>query len=425
MDIIGAPEVWETSTGGLSSNGDTIVIAMLDDGCRVNHPDLSDNIYRNYQEIPNNGIDDDNNGYVDDFKGLNVISGTDTHLSATHGTGVAGIIGAKGDNGIGVTGVNWNIKILPITNMNFEAEVVEGYYYALELRRKYNNTNGAEGAFIVTTNASFGIPTPVFCSEFQIWGAAYDSLGMEGIINIAATSNSNINVDEVGDMPSSCTSDFLITVSNTDLDDERVNSGYGKFSIDLAAPGKNSVTTRVSTFTGESTYGVLGGTSAATPHVAGAVALLYSMPCTDLSTQAILDPANTALAMKSIILNGVEPLPVLEEISVTGGRLDLAKSVEGVRAFCNSESGALNIDKITPNPVTSAMTIDFTTPNDSDYTFSIYNTLGQLIFTEEVSVQPFGSNRHTIDFKNSVANGVYFLTIENADDINSATFVAF
>ena len=69
------------------------------------------------------------------------------------------------------------------------------------------------------------------------------------------------------------------------------------------------------------------------------------------------------------------------------------------------------------------MTIDFTTPDNSDYTFSIYNTLGQLIFTEEVSVQPFGSNRHTIDFKNSVANGVYFLTIENVDDINTVPFV--
>lgn len=418
MELIGGIEAWETSTGGLTANGDTIVVAVLDDGCNVNHPDLTENIYRNYLEIPNNGIDDDNNGYADDFKGLNVQAGNDNHIAASHGTGVVGIVGAKGNNSLGITGVNWNVKILPLTNVEFESEIVEAYFYALELRRQYNNTNGAEGAFIVSTNASFGINAQ-FCSNFQIWGSAYDSLGMEGIINIASTSNSSIDVDLEGDMPTSCPSDFLITVNNTNENDERVSSGFGVTSIDLAAPGRNSYTTR------PDNYGTLGGTSASAPHVTGAVALLYSMPCAKLSTQAIQEPANTALAMKNVILNGVQPIPDLEGITVSGGRLDLVNSIEEVKAFCDGERGALSIDRITPNPVTSQMVIDFTTPEETDYTFSIYNSIGQLMYREEVPILPFGETSHTIDLKQHLMGGIYFLTVENANDITTSKFVAY
>ncbi|HSP86526.1 MAG TPA: S8 family serine peptidase, partial [Ignavibacteriaceae bacterium] len=151
---IDAPEAWDFTTGGLTALGDTIVVAIIDGGCDLNHQDLT--YWINWAETPGNNIDDDGNGYIDDYRGWNAYNSNGNVPSDFHGTHVSGIAGAKGNNNIGVSGVNWNVQIMPIAGASGdEATVVEAYGYVLEMRSLYNETNGAEGAFVVSTNASF------------------------------------------------------------------------------------------------------------------------------------------------------------------------------------------------------------------------------------------------------------------------------
>src|SRR5690606_27888318 len=143
-------------------DGDTIVVAIIDDGINPNHPDIQGNLWNNRHEIAGNGIDDDLNGYVDDVLGWNTYSTpmndniTGGSWGGGHGTPVAGIVGAKGDNNVGVAGVNWNVKLMIIVGGGDQADALTAYGYVLASRKQYNETNGEKGAFIVSTNASWG-----------------------------------------------------------------------------------------------------------------------------------------------------------------------------------------------------------------------------------------------------------------------------
>ncbi len=329
---IDADQAWDITTGGVTTLGDTIVVAVLDDGIDLNHDDFEDNLWINYAEIPNNNIDDDNNGYVDDYRGWNISSDSDNIAGGGHGTPVAGIIGAKGNNGIGVTGVNWNVKVMVIKNdfNTNEAQVLEAYSYALDARIRYNETNGAEGSFVVSTNASWGIDggDP---ADAPLWCAFYDTLGVAGIVSCGATINGNQNVDTFGDLPTACPSDFLISVTNVDRTDNKVTqAGYGAMTIDLGAHGADAFTTSQG-----NNYGGFGGTSGATPHVAGALALLYAAPCENLATLAKTDPAAAALLAKQYILEGTDPNASLQGITTTGGRLNIFNSLQMLMNNCS------------------------------------------------------------------------------------------
>ena len=152
--IMSLPQAWEEfTTGGITATGDTIVVAVIDGGADWTHEDL--NCWINTREIPNNYIDDDNNGYVDDYHGWNAYNHNGYVGANRHGTHVSGIIGAVGDNGKGVCGVNWNVKVMSICGSSSdESIVVEAYSYALEMRARYNETNGEEGAGITNTNSA-------------------------------------------------------------------------------------------------------------------------------------------------------------------------------------------------------------------------------------------------------------------------------
>jgi subtilisin family serine protease len=329
---IDAVEAWDVTTGGNTLTGDTIVVAVLDNGIDVTHPDFQLNRWYNHAEIPDNGIDDDNNGYVDDYRGWSTVSNNDNIAGGSHGTAVSGIIGADGNNNLGVTGINWHVKVMHIRN-NFntsEAKVLEAYSYALEQRLRYNTSGGAEGAFVVATNASWGVDGGQ-AADAPIWCSFYDTLGAAGIINCAATVNDDIDVDEFGDLPTACPSDYLIAVTNTDHNDiKEVEAGYGAINIDLGAPGTGAYN-----ITNGGAYGGFGGTSGATPHVAGTAALLYSLDCPALSALTEADPSAAALLIKEAILAGVDPNASLAGITVTGGRLNVANSIQYLLNLCD------------------------------------------------------------------------------------------
>lgn len=325
---------WDVTTGGVTGNGDTIVIAVIDNGVDLDHADLQRNLWVNNDEIPNNNIDDDRNGYIDDIYGWNTdqenndVEGED---EGNHGTPVMGQIGADGNNGIGVTGVNWNVKMMMINNdfINFESEVIQAYSYALEARQRYEATDGAEGAYVVATNASWGRNNG-FPSQSPIWCAIYDTLGRNGIINVAAVRNKDIDVETVGDLPTLCRSDYLIMVTNLNTQDEKVRgAAFGAISVDLGAYGQEIFTT----LTGN-TYGPETGTSFAAPAVTGALGLLYSAPCESFSQLLVSDPPVAALLLKEVVLGTVRSNASLEGLTTTEGRLDVGAAMSELMQTC-------------------------------------------------------------------------------------------
>ena len=322
---------WDVTTGGVAGNGARIVVAVLEGGgSNYNHTDLIDNHWTNPGEIPDNGIDDDNNGYVDDYNGWNPGNNSDNIAGGGHGTSVSGMIGATGNNGSGGAGVNWDVDIMQIDMANglSESNVIAAYEYPKTMRDIFNATDGAEGAFVVATNASWGIDQ-ANPANYPLWCAYYDELGASGILNCGATTNSPLNVDAVGDMPTACSSEYMVSVTATNDNDVRTFSGYGATTIDLGAPGE-----QVYLPSGSSNYGNTSGTSFASPCVAGAIALVYSVPCPDLAALSLANPQGAADLVLGYIYDGVDVVPNLVGETVTGGRLNVANSVNLAMAGC-------------------------------------------------------------------------------------------
>lgn len=348
----GFTDAWNLATGGATSDGQRIVVAVLDAGFDVEHNDLRDNLWTNPAEIPHDGVDNDGNGLIDDLHGWNYASDTPDFPVNTHGTQVIGQLGARGDNGRGVSGTNWDMAMM-LFSIETVGDIIASYNYVLEQRRLYNQSAGREGAFVVATNASFGVEGES-CSAYPVWGSLYDEMGKEGILTAASTANRPWDVDQVGDMPTDCPSDFLIGVANLDVNDRLFNnSAFGRKNVDLAAPGEQSYSTLP-----DNRYGPFGSTSAAAPYVTGAVALLYATPCPNLLEVARRTPDAAALLVREAILSSTKPNLSLTARTATGGTLDVAAAQERLSDFCAEDRGAaFSIESIVPNPADFAVEI--------------------------------------------------------------------
>ncbi len=412
LPLINVESVWDETTGGVTVIGDTIVVAILDFSFDRTHPDLVDNWWRNRAEIPDDGIDNDRNGYVDDVIGYDFNTKFPPGGDVDHGTAVSGIIGARGNNDTGISGINWNIQLMPLTVLSVD-DIIAAYEYVIDQRQRYDESDGATGAFVVVTNASLGVENQ-FCSRFPLWRNMYDQLGALGILSVSSATNSGQDVERFGDVPSTCPSDFLITVTDSGTDDMfNQTAGFGAQSIDLSAPGDGSFSTYF-----EGKYGTFCCTSGAAPHVSGTIALLYSLPCLQLAEDARRSPVSLARRMRQAILDSTDPVSGLIGRSVTGGRLNAGRAMEVLQVDCgtNQPLGRLSITNLSPNPTSDRLQFGYRVPQyDTEYQIRVFDSLGRLVHRESLAPSRFGELTTIVDLP-ALPPGMYTLSFEGAGE---------
>lgn len=299
-DDIHAPEAWELTTGSRNT-----VVAVVDSGVDTTHPDLAANLFRNEADCNGDGLDDDGDGYVDDCHGVDVTGRPGDPIDEDgHGTMVAGIIGAVGGNGIGVTGVAWQVGILPCRFLDGAGDgTTAGAIACLD----YVASIKDRGVDVIAANASWG---SFFYS--QALAEAVEALRRRGILLVTASGNdgqfSNASFET---FPCALTSPNVLCVSASTADDLRAEfSNDGPQTVDLSAPGVDILTTLPLAQGG---YGMANGTSFAAPHVTGTLALLHAYI-----------PGADWRELKNRILAGATPLAGEAEVrlTVTDARLD-------------------------------------------------------------------------------------------------------
>lgn len=329
---IDAVAAWNNfGQGGKDAAGNNIVVAVVDGGVDLKHPDLAQNIWVNTAEIPGNKIDDDNNGYVDDVNGWNAFNNSGAVASDMHGTHVSGTVGAAGNNGIHGAGVNWDVKIMAINGASGTTSVVlKAYGYVLKQKQLWLSSGGKLGANVVSTNSSFGVDYGDCKSgSFPAWNDIYNEMGKVGILHAIATANLGINIDVEGDVPTGCDSPYIIAVTNTDKSGAKNSgAGFGLTTIDLGAPG-----TAIFSTVPNNGWSSLTGTSMATPHVAGAVAYMHSAANKVFNDAYLKDPAASALALKEVMLNTVSPAASMKGKTVSGGILNINNAAAAMSSY--------------------------------------------------------------------------------------------
>jgi len=299
MAKINAPAAWDTSTG----SGE-VVIAVIDSGIDINHSDLKGNLWVNVAELNGSkGVDDDGNGYVDDLYGYNAITGGgDLTDNVGHGTHVAGTIGATGNNGVGVAGVNWNVRImackfLDATGGGSTAEAIACLHYVADMKRR--------GVNIVATNNSWG--GPAYSRALQ---DAIDA--QRDILFITAAGNDGTNSDLTPTYPANFDLPNVVAVAaSTSADSLATYSQYGRRTVHLTAPGDAIYSTSPG-----NGYATHSGTSMAAPHVTGLAALIKAT-----------HPTADWRGIKNLLLSAGAPLPALAGKTVTGRQIDALGSI--------------------------------------------------------------------------------------------------
>ncbi|MBI3235879.1 MAG: S8 family peptidase [Bacteroidetes bacterium] len=359
-------------------------VAVIDDGFKINHIDLQNNIYVNSNEIRGNNIDDDLNGYIDDYKGYDV-GEHDTDLSPpipslVHGTHIAGIISAATNNNLGIASVSYNLaQLIPIKASNAAGILVnveEAIEYAILMK-----------ADII--NMSFGgYDTSNYKTLRTLLLLARDS----GIILVAAAGNDGIEKDIY---PAAY--DFVLAVGSTNRNDYISSlSQYGKF-VDIVAPG-DSIYSTIST---SKNYGYLSGTSMSAAVVTSAIVLVKSIN-KQFSNQKVL----SCLLLQADNIEGVNDSKYIGKIG--SGRLNIYQSM-----LCAKNNNVYTVDKpldyidIYPNPSSSEIVFVLDEYYDQEYNISITDASGSCVMNGVLN-----SKKTKVPVEN-ISNGIYFLSIYN------------
>ncbi len=299
MTMIQAPEAWDLQTGSKS-----VIVGVIDTGVDVGHEDLAANIWQNPGETgggkENNNVDDDGNGYVDDFRGWDFVNNDNNPLDDNnHGTHVSGTIGAVGNNSKGVVGVNWNVSIMGLKFLDGNGS---------------GTTDDALEAILYGANMGAKILS-------NSWGGGGKSQALEdaikvardkGVVFVAAAGNDFSNNDRAPTYPSNYEVENVVSVAaNTSSDVLAGFSNFGKITVDLSAPGNNILSTIA-----RGQYDTFSGTSMATPHVSGAMALVLAQY-----------PGLTMQQVIIRVLGSVDRKAAYADKVLTGGRLNVFKAM--------------------------------------------------------------------------------------------------
>ena len=321
-DQIDAPAAWDMTTGSA-----VIVVSDIDSGADLDHEDLAGNLWANPGEIPGNGLDDDGNGYVDDVVGWdfhendNDPSDVAGMMNPGHGTHTSGLIGAVGNNAIGVTGVCWNVSIMIVRFIN---QMGMGTVYNAAKAINYSVDNGAR-----VINASWG----GFPDTETLRGAMEHAADNDVLIAIACGNGSLFGIgqdnDEIPVFPTNYHYLNVISVAATDASDRKTSfSNFGRASVDIAAPGQNVPSTLP-----DDTYKVFSGTSMSSPIVAGAAALVLSAA-----------PHLTAVEVRHFLLGSADRTADFAGITTSQGRLNIYRALASDLQLDDSDSdGFLDI----------------------------------------------------------------------------------
>jgi len=343
---------WDVSVGSRD-----VIVGIIDTGVDYNHPDLAPNIWNNAGEIAGDGIDNDGNGYVDDIRGFDFgefdNDPMDDPDTGGHGTPVAGLVGAAGNNGQFGTGVNWLVSLLPLkiataTGQLSTSAIVGAHDYVTALRQR--------GVNVAVTNNSYGAFLPAFYDELpEGSNAERDAIQRyidSGGIFVASAGNSSVDLDTStgASFPASYSIPGIISVAALDLDGDLAGfSNFGATKVQVAAPGVLTYTTGTN---GPAAGGVadpfFGGTSAAGPIVAGAAALLKA-----------IKPSASAVEIREVLINTSTPIASLSGKVQSGGIINVTRASQAllndgpvVRGFSPGPVTS-NIDSATGLPLRS------------------------------------------------------------------------
>jgi subtilisin family serine protease len=384
--LMSSPIAWNTTTGT-----NTALAVIIDTGIDYNHIDLADNIWRNPLEIAGNGIDDDKNGYIDDIHGINAIKNTGVPLDDNgHGTHVAGIIGAVGNNARGVVGVSWRVKLvgakfLSSFGSGSIADAIKAVEYTTKLKKAGHNVIAANNSW---SGRSFS----------KALMDAITAASEQGILFVAAAGNDHSNNDTNPLYPANYQVPNVISVASITSTGERSHfSNYGPKTVHIGAPGTSIYSTLRN-----NGYGYKSGTSMACPQVVGLSILTHSA-CPNLSMDR----------MKQIILASGAKTPALQGYVATGAMVNAARAVQQASAACGTATPTPTPTPTqtvtnTPDPnisptQTPTPTVTPTVTNTPTYTPTPSPTPGHYLIPEPTQVQSLGT------LKLKVSSGVDYV----------------